>query len=506
MWKKGFLAICLFFVDLSIVYISTLLFSIHLSLYLFIPLFPNVRYSHPPLFFCLALVGIYKLLHAGLRRRQHTRAAAGLSVGFLGFFTLAAVVSLVLSGRLVYVQIAYPKILVVFAALSALAACAFLWRWWRWRTVPLFLVLVLSVNFFILRISRYTIEERDLLPFAVPGVRVLMQIDDPDAPAPGRHPPGMNDTIFDVLQSFAGFLLASHQFGYVYADPEGQSLYASDLSVRSGTTNMFRIRLEDLRTTGTIRDEGYFRDMILDRQQKQLITTNSMTRDVCYYRADDLARIACVNLGVPSVINVRELPDGGLVASSEHGFITFLGPDRTILHQFRPPVFCEEIELDEDGRKLLIASMGGYTLGDLDTREKRLTRRAIPSIMSCGIALDTQRHRIFLPRLLLGDLLVIDRDSFETVARIPLSPGLRDVIYIPERNLVVVGNYFNGNLYFLDGDSYRLNRTLWVGSKNRSLCYSAARDRLYAQTVNRILEIDPDRVLAPGSGENREHR
>jgi len=501
MWKRWFGAACLFVLDLSIVYIATLLFSIHLSLFLFVPLFPGVRYSHPPLFLCLALVALYKLLGALLRRRGHSRAAAVLGAGFLGFFTLAAAVSLALSGRLVWFEIAFPKVLAVFAALAALAACALVWRLWRWRTVPLFLVLVLSFNFLVLRVSRYTIQERDLLPLSSPGVRVLMQIDDPDPPAPGGHPPGMNDRLFDLLHSFAGFLMASRQFGYVYADPAGRSLYVSDLSVRAGTTAVFRIRLEDLVTMGAAREKGYFRDMILDRRQQQLITTNSMTGDLCTYRADDLARVSCVNLGVPSLINVREMPDGGLVVSSEHGFITWLRPDRTVLRRTRPPLFCEEIELDKTGRRLMIASMGGYTLGELDTRDGKLVHRALPSVMSCGIALDPGRNRVFLPRLLLGDLLVLDGDSLETVARVPLSPGLRDTVYIPERDLVAVGNYFNGELYLLDGDGYRVAGTLWAGSKNRSLAYSPERDRLYAQTANRILEIDLDRALAPASGE-----
>jgi DNA-binding beta-propeller fold protein YncE len=143
--------------------------------------------------------------------------------------------------------------------------------------------------------------------------------------------------------------------------------------------------------------------------------------------------------------------------------------------------------------------MGGYTLGELDVREMKTTRKKFPAISSCGIAMDHGRNRVFLPRLLLGDLAVLDGDSLERVARIPLAPGLRDVLYIAKRDLVVVGNYFNGNLSILDGGTYRVLRTFWVGSKNRSLSYSPETDRLYVQTVNRILEIDLDQVLSPSA-------
>jgi len=305
----------------------------------------------------------------------------------------------------------------------------------------------------------------------------------------------MDHYILHMLKSFTGFLLASHQYGYLIPDEQGRFLYVSDLSIRTGLTHIFKIRLDDLSTTATIRAEGYFRDMVLDREKKEFIATNSMRQEVCYYRSEDLEPITCVNLGVPSVLNILALPDGGLVVTSEHGFITFMGPDRAIRHRFRPPIFCEEIALDETGRRLLVGAMGGYTLGELDTQEMTLTRKAMPAIMSCGIAWDDRRDRIFLPRLLLGDLVVLDENSLEPLARVPLTPGLRDVIYIPERNLVVVGNYFNGMLYILDGDNYRVLRSLWVGSKNRSINYSPERDRLYVQTVNRILEIDLDRLL-----------
>jgi hypothetical protein len=496
MWKGLFREVSLFVLDTGIVYLSVLLFSIHLSLFLFIPFFPGARYSHPPLIFCVALVLLYKLVHEVLRRRGHPRAAARLSAGFLGFFSLWAAGSLVLTGRLVLFEIAFPKILAVFAVLTALAAACFLFRWWRWRTVPLFLVLVLSFNFLILRISRYTFEERDLLPLPLAGVKEIRKIDNPDPPDPAGVPAGMNGRILGALNSFAGFLLASHQFGYVYAPPQGGFLYVSDFSIRTELTNIYKIRLDDLSTAATIRSEGYFRDMILARDGKEFLATNCIRQEVCYYGSDHLEPITCVGLNVPSVLNLLELPEGGVVVTSEHGFVTFVGPDRKIRRQFRPPIFCEEVALDRTGRRLLIASMGGYTLGELDAREMKMTRKKFPSISSCGIAWDLGRNRVFLPRLLQGDLVVLDGDSLERVARIPLAPGLRDVLYIPERDLVVAGNYFNGNLSILEGSTYRVLRTFWVGSKNRSLSYSPERDRLYVQTVNRILEIDLDQALS----------
>ncbi len=343
MWKSLFSKTCLFVLDLSIVYLSTLLFSIHMSLFMFIPHFPNVRYSLPPLLFCVALVILYKIVNAVLCRRGKERASRILSTSFLGFFALMAAVSLLLTSRLVWFQIAFPKILVLIAVIASFLAVWIVFRWWKWRTVPLFLVLVLTFNFLILRISRYTIEEKDLLPLSTAGVKVIRQIDNPDAPAPGNQPPGMNGLIMSGLKSFGGFLMASHQFGYVYAEEGGRVLYVSDFSIRSGITNIFKIGLDDLQTTASIQDKGYFRDMILGRDGKEFMATNCISQEVCYYRSGGLEPITCVGLDVPSVLNLLELPEGGLVVSSEHGFLTFIGPDRRIRRQFRPPIFCEEI-------------------------------------------------------------------------------------------------------------------------------------------------------------------
>ena len=103
--------------------------------------------------------------------------------------------------------------------------------------------------------------------------------------------------------------------------------------------------------------------------------------------------------------------------------------------------------------------------------------------------------RIFVSRLFFGDLLVCHEHTLKTLARIPLEPGLRNVCYIPERNLIVVGNYFNGMLHFIDGKDYKTVRSVWVGTKTRSILYAPRRDRIYLSTHLRILELDPTILL-----------
>jgi hypothetical protein len=195
-------------------------------------------------------------------------------------------------------------------------------------------------------------------------------------------------------------------------------------------------------------------------------------------------------MGVPSVLTLVKLQDGRLIVTSEHGFITIISPERQIVERFRPPIFPEEMALDKNERFLVLGSLAGYTVSVLDLETMQLSKKRIASISSCGVALDSEHNRIFLSRLVLGDLLVLDSNSLDSITRIDLDPGLRPVCYLPTRNIVVVGNYLDGNLYFIDGVRYTIIRKLWAGSKIRSIKYSGIYDRLYVQTATRILEID----------------
>jgi len=493
-WKSLLGKSTLFLVDFLIVYLSILLFSIHFSILFFIPYLPDINYHLPPLIFCLLVVMAYKAM-AGLANKKRWKQFRIFEACFFGVFTLLGGAACLLTSWLIFFHIAYPKILVLCVLTGAICISLFFARGLTWRRPAIFISIILMFNFFFLRVSRYTIAEADLLPISSPGVRVVQQIAIPDEGPDRSKPIGPENFVLNILKSFAGLLLATHQYGYVSLDESETFLYICDFNIRTDTTSISKVRLDDFQVVARLEGDGYFRDMLVDKDSQQLIATNFNQREVCYYRDSDLTRINCLDMGVPSVLNLVKLPDGRLIVTSEHGWIVVIPPEQQGMEKLRPPVFCEEMSLDKSGTSLYIASLAGYTISVFDLESLQLSRKRIASIASCGIALDLENRQIFLPRLMLGDLLCLDSNSLDTIARVPLHPGLRSVCYLATRNIIVAANYFNGNLYFIDRDTFHLMHTFWAGTKIRSLKFSSVRNRLYIQTARRILEMDIDAFL-----------
>ena len=60
---------------------------------------------------------------------------------------------------------------------------------------------------------------------------------------------------------------------------------------------------------------------------------------------------------------------------------------------------------------------------------------------------------------------------------------------------MVVGNHFNGNIYFIDVNSYQVVKKLWVGTRIRDMEYSAKHNKIYVGTAIHVLEVDVDTQL-----------
>ena len=188
-------------------------------------------------------------------------------------------------------------------------------------------------------------------------------------------------------------------------------------------------------------------------------------------------------------LTMAELPQEKLLFASEEGHVIVFDYDLNVIKSTRLHMMTEWVRFDEDKGILVFVGCGGPTLMTVKADTLEVLNKRWLSFFSITVDIDPAGNRIFQPRVFFGDIVVCDERSLKTIAKIPLEPGLRDVTYIPEKGLLIANNYFNGNLYFIDAETYKLIRTVWVGSRGRSIKYSPERDRLYLTAGLRVLEI-----------------
>jgi hypothetical protein len=386
----------------------------------------------------------------------------------------------------------YPKIWDLFALLLGIGLAWILPARLRFRRLPIFLSAALFNSLFFVSLVKIYVNEQDFLPIDSSAVKVVCEIADPDrSDEPEKMRPIWNGIIW-FLREFSGLLIANYQYGYLALSFDQEFLYVNDSNLRGRTSNIYKVRLSDFSTVSIQKDSMQIRDMMEDEDTHHLVATRFLANDICYFKTLDLEKVGCLDVGFTAVLNLIKAKDGRLVVSSETGRVAVVNHKREIGDKYLLPMQVEDMCLDRTGRFLVIGCLDGVIVLDLEA--KTILRKRTLSLSSVDLALDYDGGRIFRPTAFLGDLVVLDYNTLETITRVRLRPGLRTVNYIPERNLIVVGNYFNGELYFIDADHYDLMHTLWVGTRIRDVQYSSKHKRLYVSTALRILEIDMDRL------------
>jgi DNA-binding beta-propeller fold protein YncE len=142
-----------------------------------------------------------------------------------------------------------------------------------------------------------------------------------------------------------------------------------------------------------------------------------------------------------------------------------------------------------------VGAIGGCTVTILDLETMKPVRRRCLPMGTVDVAYDAAGGRVILPLTFQGEMAVLDFDTLRTEAAVPLGPGIRPVCYVPDRDLIVVGNYLSGDLHFIDGKSYRVLKTIWGGTRIRDIQYAPLRQRLYVCASLYVLEIDLDALL-----------
>jgi DNA-binding beta-propeller fold protein YncE len=334
-------------------------------------------------------------------------------------------------------------------------------------------------------VSRRNISVADLFPPTSPAVQVVASL-------PGSLEMGAAKRI---LSSYFGVLIPSQQYLYVILDAHEEFLLASDFGFFNKKGKLSKIGLDDYAVVSSLEKGSYFGRMAHHEKSNQFVSTVWSTEKGLLYFLDaaDMGEIASVGLKFQALMSIAALRGESTLVTSEQGWIAVLDANRSVVRKVQLPVTPQGMSLDRTKNLVAIGS-GSGTLVTLNVETLEVLKQRLVSVYSCGVDIDPKGNRIFMPRTLLGDLLVFDEHTLETIARIPLEPGVRVVRYLTDRQIVVVGNYLNGTLYFVDTENYRVIDTVWVGCKIRSIQYAPTRDRLYVSTALRILEVDPNRL------------
>lgn len=97
-----------------------------------------------------------------------------------------------------------------------------------------------------------------------------------------------------------------------------------------------------------------------------------------------------------------------------------------------------------------------YTLSEINLDsygEPTPGRSTAIGFWSHGLALDENNHKLFVARFLAETVDVIDVDNFERITRIKTLPIIRSIVYISEKNWLLVAAYLDGRIAIHDAST-----------------------------------------------------
>jgi len=491
--KKAALIFAIFFLDFVIVFLTTYLFALHIALQFISKSLPNQAYfGILKIFFTLTVLLIFYAVYA-LAKRFKPQICPYIEGIFFGLTTLIGCwILFVVYGSIVNMD--YPKVWVLCSILLGFALAWFLPKRLKWRKVPLFLCFLLGFNLFFVSAAKIYGSQADFLPNFSPGIKVVCELQDPFKPDESERMKPAWKIINWWIRDFCGLPVITRQYTFLALSNKEDFLYVQDFNFRGFKGYMKKISLEDFSVVASYEEKSTFIKPIEDLESDLLILSSYIKPGILFFKASDLELIERVDVDFPSPQLLRKLKDGNLLISSELGVLALMNPQRQIIKKVQFPWMIEYFHIDSSEKYLVVEHMAGVAVLDLEEM-KILRQRYIPFASIVG-TIDPEWKRIFRNRIFYGDVVVLDYNTLKTITRIPLSPGLRFSCYLPGRNVVVVGNHFNGYLYFIDANSYKLIKTLWVGTRIRDMAYSAARDKIYVGTALRVLEVDVKTQLA----------
>jgi hypothetical protein len=108
------------------------------------------------------------------------------------------------------------------------------------------------------------------------------------------------------------------------------------------------------------------------------------------------------------------------------------------------------------------------------------------------LALDPERHTVWLGRFLEGALLLLDSRTLETKGQVPLSFGIRDVIYEPRNDTIWAAAAYSGLVWSVEAQPPYRKQAYALCGEARSLAADSS-GRVVVGTDCGVYRIDPAR-------------
>ncbi len=464
--------------------------------------YPEVQNVLTLLCFLLLLIA-FRLCRFVLLGKTHRSALPVVIEGLLyGALTVFGGMSCILTTRLSLNISGFQVAWLVGVMFFLFLMIVILPRMFLLRRMALFTGMLMAFNMMTIMASRYLMSSDEFQPLTSPCVRVVRTLIDGGNINDNQLPAG--------YEYKGGLLLGKLQYNYLTLSPDENYIFISDFFSNTMSANLHKIRIDDGNIVAEFIDRDYLRDIRFDEETNQLAVAHfRFGNELTFHDVADLSIQRTLKPvfpeirregdpldGYASVQNIAFMDQDRILVTSERGCFRVYDRYFRSLYSRWMPAHPQEIALDKEKRLLAVASLSGYTIATLDLDTLTVLHKRINSFSNWGVALDQKTERVFATALLLGQLVVCREDTLETIIRVPLEPGIRIVSYIAERKLIVVGNYFNGHLYFISSEDYHILGTLFVGSKIRSMAYAPKRDRLYVSTAVRIVEVDIEKYLA----------
>jgi hypothetical protein len=127
-------------------------------------------------------------------------------------------------------------------------------------------------------------------------------------------------------------------------------------------------------------------------------------------------------------------------------------------------------------------------------------RSTVIGFWSHGMALDVKNRKLFVARFLAETVDVIDVDEFERILRIKTIPLIRSIVYIREKNWLLVAAYFDGRIAVHDASSGEMLGLFPSGRYIRDMKWDRKLKKVFIGSKHHLFSADPidiEKMITP---------
>lgn len=158
------------------------------------------------------------------------------------------------------------------------------------------------------------------------------------------------------------------------------------------------------------------------------------------------------------------------------------------LHEMGAELSLLDALFDPTSQQLFIATIGHqvHALSLTDFHDRR-----VPSFpLNSGLHFDPVRRELAVARLLQGELIVIDTDSFQVKQRFDLGLPVRPIAIVRPRDWLLTGSYTRNGTVIVDRQTGRVMHRFALGRLQRNAITDAGGERVFLATGWGVFAID----------------